>query len=69
MRYIARSGRTRFLILDSGTVDDPKARGHIYDLIQRRAFPSTNLHSLLARGYWEQSSGLVPLDLDPTILE
>lgn len=48
MEGIARQGDSRYLVV----VGD--GRGRVVDLDARKVYPSWNLESLLARGYWEE---------------
>lgn len=48
---IATQGTSRFLIQTA------KDKGRILDLDQQDYFPEFNIHSLIARGYWEAFEG------------
>ena len=52
MVLIAKRGESRYLLLD-GDINDPKAKGIVASIEDGVRYPPFNVHSILARGYWE----------------
>ena len=52
MELIAKQGESRYLLLD-GDINDPKAKGIVASIEDGVRYPPFNVHSILARGYWE----------------
>ena len=61
MIVIAKRGENAFLISlkddwSEALASDPRPLGRVLDLRQGKLFPPFNIHSILARGYWEPHS-------------
>lgn len=52
IQIIAQQGDGRYLI-DLGYED----QGQIFDINEEKLYPPINIHSILARGYWEEYKG------------
>lgn len=61
MKLIARKRDEIYLLLD-GDIQDPQAKGIVASIDDGLRYPAFNVHSLLARGYWE------PVDDDPALV-
>jgi hypothetical protein len=56
MKIIAYQGTKRYL-LEVGLDHRGLPMGRVLDLGQGKLFPPFNIHSILARGYWEEYTG------------
>ena len=52
MEIIAKKQGLVYLLLD-GDIQDPKAKGIVASVEDGVRYPPFNVHSILARGYWE----------------
>lgn len=52
MKLIARKKDEIYLLLD-GSIQDPQAKGIVASIDDGIRYRPFNVHSLLARGYWE----------------
>ena len=52
MKVVAQQGESRYLI--DLELDDGSERAQIADLGAGKLFPPMLIHSILARGYWEE---------------
>lgn len=57
-RILATSGPNVFLLIHEGAdTSDAKCQARVLDLHQKTLFGGFNLHSILARGHWDEYEG------------